>query len=633
MDAPALWWLPQHVDFRACLRVARDTAGEAAWPLLTEIARSQLDFAETNALDQVVERRLNGPEGGLLGLDPVRIAVLGSSTTTHLHPALRIAALRRGHRAIVWESDYGAYEAALADPEAGLPAFAPDIILFALDSHHLARGLDPDALSAEANRHLDDTVAHVVACWRRARGATGATVLHQAALPVFPLLLGNNEHRIPGAPGRFVDRLNERLRAAADEEGVHLVSVDHAALRHGIHNWHDPVLWHRAKQTVALRAAPAFGEFVWRVIAAARGRSAKCLVLDLDNTLWGGVIGDDGLEGIVLGQGSAEGEAFAALQRYALDLSKRGIVLAVCSKNDEAVAHDAFDRHPEMVLGRGDIASFVANWDDKASNLRRIAAELDLGLDALVFLDDNPVERDLVRRELPSVAVPEMPTEPALVPRLLSDAGYFEALALTDEDRSRASQYRANRKRREGAAGATDLEGHLRNLEMTLRWSPFDRIGLQRIVQLMNKTNQCNLATRRVSDAEIRALMADDRSFGLQFRLKDRFGDNGMIAVVTAEQDGDDAVIRDWLMSCRVLGRRVEEGMLAVIASVARSRGASRLVGEYRPTPKNGMVAGHYRRLGFATGEPAEDGSVRSTLHLAEYRAPDLLMAVEGTWT
>jgi FkbH-like protein len=379
--------------------------------------------------------------------------------------------------------------------------------------------------------------------------------------------------------------------------------------------------------------APTYGDLVARLLAARAGRSYKCLVLDLDNTLWGGVIGDDGLNGIVLGQGSPLGEGFVAVQEYAKDLARRGIILAVCSKNDEANALEPFEKHPEMVLKRNDIASFRANWDDKASNIRAVAEELNIGLDSLVFLDDNPFERNLIRAHLPMVAVPEVPDDdPALVPRVLADAGYFESTGITDDDRQRAAQYQENRAREELRGAATDLEGYLRALDMRMIWSRFDTVGLQRVVQLINKTNQFNLTTRRHTEADVEAIMADRASFGLQLRLLDRFGDNGIIAVVIGRMTEPGAVTIDtWLMSCRVLGRGVETTTLNLVVEQARALGATRLIGEYVPTKKNGMVRDHYSRLGFSVVSQTPEGASIAVLDLAGFTpAASFITVSEG---
>jgi FkbH-like protein len=454
-------------------------------------------------------------------------------------------------------------------------------------------------------------------------------VIQQTLMPVFPPLLGSNEHRLPGSRAQLTARLNSLLREAADPVGIDLLALDTSVAQDGLQAWHDRVLWHRAKQEVSPVAAPIYGELLARILAARQGRSAKCLVLDLDNTLWGGVIGDDGLEGIVLGQGSALGEAFIDLQLYAREQARRGIILAVVSKNDDANARAAFEQHPEMVLRLPDIACFIANWDDKATNIRKVAHQLNIGLDSLVFVDDNPFERNLVRQELPIVAVPEVPEDPALIPACLAAAGYFEGVAVTDEDRERTKLYQENLARDAFQAEATDLPSYLRGLQMELVWRRFDKIGFQRTVQLINKTNQFNLTTRRYSEADVQAVMDDGRAFGLQLRLLDRFGDNGIIAIVIGRaQDNGDLLIDTWLMSCRVLGRQVEEATLTLVAQEARRLGAKRLIGEYRPTAKNGMVKQHYAKLGFTLLEEEPSGATRSALDLEGWTAPDIFIAI-----
>ncbi len=323
-------------------------------------------------------------------------------------------------------------------------------------------------------------------------------------------------------------------------------------------------------------------------------------MLDLDNTLWGGVIGDDGLEGIVLGHGNPSGEAYLGVQRMALELRARGVVLAVCSRNDDDAARLPFRHHPDMVLKEEDIAVFQANWQDKAANLEAIAEHLDLGLDALVFVDDNPVERDLVRRVLPQVAVPELPDDSSLFPRAVLAAGYFEATAFTGDDRHRADQYRANAERAALRRTSRDLDGFLESLEMRITFQPFDPLGRSRITQLINRTNQFNLTGRRYTEAEVEALEHDPGVFTLQVRLVDRFGDNGMVGVVICRRDGEAWIVDTWLMSCRVLNRRLEEAVLDELVRQAARAGVATLIGRYVPTGRNGLVRDHYPGLGFA---------------------------------
>jgi FkbH-like protein len=610
-----LYWLPKIEDWRARARAIGSAGGEA-WDEAVALANARLDWVSTNALDTLVARVFPDVPRTLTG-KPTRLALLGSSTLTHLHPAIRVAGLRRGMWISTYETEYGQYWQELSEPGSGLYRFEPNAILFALDAHHLTAGVTAASSATEAEAALSEVCERVRALWRLARDNFHCPVIQQLPIPLHPPLVGNNEHRLPGSRAIFLARLAAQLRQMADDEGVDLLALDARVAQDGLAAWHNSALWHRAKQEVALAAAPMYGELVARLLAAQQGRSYKCLVLDLDNTLWGGVVGDDGIDGLVIGQGSALGEAYVAVQEYARELSRRGIILAVCSKNDEANALEPFDRHPEMVLRRDDVAAFVANWNDKPANLRAIADQLNIGLDALVFVDDSPFERELVRSELPMVAVPEVPDDPAGFAQTIADAGYFEAVAITEEDRVRTGQYQSNRQRDSLRFGATGLESYLRGLEMRLLWRPFDTLGLDRIVQLINKTNQFNLTTRRYSEGDVRALIGDRRAFGLQLRVVDRFGDNGIIAIVIGRMnDDEDLLIDTWLMSCRVLGRQVETETLNLVAAAAIRLGARRLIGEYIPTPKNGMVRDHYGKLGFAPIECGGEGSVRSLFDL-----------------
>ncbi|GAA5264311.1 hypothetical protein ACOSOMT5_P0733 [Acidiphilium sp. MT5] len=601
---PALTWLPTHPDWPAALKAAEAALSPEN---LTALAHCNLDFIRTDRLDRLIERSdLNASAP----YPAIRLAILGSATVAHLAGAIRVAGLRHGLSISIHQGEYGQYAQDLLAPDPALAAFRPDFLLLALDGYHLA-SLDHAAMRARLQQ-----------IWQAA-AQLGARVIQQTGLPVHPAQLGQNEFLL-NSPASALTQLNMALRADAPDHHVLLLSIDDEAARHGLDALHSRTIWHRAKQEISPAAAPYYGDLVVRLIAAARGKSAKCLVLDLDNTLWGGVIGDDGLDGIVLGQGSAEGEAFVAIQAYAKALSQRGIALAVCSKNDEANARAPFEQHPEMVLKLSDIACFVANWRDKATNIRAIAQSLNLGLEAMAFLDDNPAERALVRRELPMVRVFEMPEEPALVADCIAQSGWFESVALTEDDRNRAAQYAANAQRAALQQSVTDIETYLSSLDMRLIWRRFDRVGLTRIAQLVNKTNQFNLTTRRYSEAEIAAMIEAPDWLGLQFRLVDSFGDNGMIGIVLLRGAGATLEIDSWLMSCRVLGRRVEQAMLAVTAEVARARGALRLRGRFIASGRNEMVRDHYEKLGFV---PEPDGF--ALLDLARYTPPTLPMMIE----
>jgi FkbH-like protein len=600
MSASDLWWLPKNADWNNDVRsLSADPA--AGWDRFTALANCRMDFLKTERLDKLARSRFGetSPQGG--ALPPVRLAILGSSMIAHLIPAIRVAFMRRGIWAEVYTNPFGQYLQDLMDPASALHAFKPDVVLFAFDARHALGKAGAFRDAAACERAVEEAASHCRHVWEMARRAFACPVIQQTILPLFPGLLGSNEHRLPGSPQTMAARANQRIRQLADDAGVDVLALDTRAIEDGIANWHDPVLWHRAKIEIAPPMAPLYGDLVARIVAAQRGRSYKCLVLDLDNTLWGGVIGDDGIEGLVLGQGSAAGEAFIAFQDYAQLLSERGIILAVCSKNDEKIALAPFTDHPDMVLKRSSFAAFVANWSDKATNLRAIAAEINIGLDALVFADDNPFERNLVRRELPMVAVPELPEDAAFYAQCIADGGYFESVRMTAEDFSRAGQYRANAERESSRQSTTDLPTYLKSLEMEMQATSFDAMGQARITQLINKTNQFNLTTRRYGEREIEAAMADKDMITFQIRLADKFGDNGMIAVVIAKpaQRPGELMIDTWLMSCRVLGRQVEQATLNLLVGEARKRGYHTLIGEFRPTEKNGLVRDHYAKLGF----------------------------------
>ena len=604
-------WLPDPVRSDPELENADFTSGvDVTWDRLIGLSNHNIDFNQTNRIDRWLANWVDSGRPGGRAATKVRLAVLGSSTCSHLLAPIRVGGLRRGIEITTYEADFGQYFQELSDPNSPLQTFQPDIVLLALDAFHLTRGVDAAADQATTEQLLDDTVGHIRQCWALAQRMNSA-VIHQTALPLFSPVLGSNEHRLYGSRQRFVSALNDRLRNVADLDGVDLLAIDDFAMSQGIRSLHDPMTWHRAKMEVTPSAAPLYGELVARLLAAKTGRASKCLVLDLDNTLWGGVIGDDGVDGILLGQGNSIGEAFVEFQRYVIDLAKRGVILAVCSKNDEANALQPFLTHPDMILRRSDISCFVANWQDKASNIRHIAAELDIGLDSIVFVDDNPFERGLVRKELLMVSVPEMPSDPALFSRVLSDAGYFEGGRVTDEDRARTRHYDVKARQAASQVMASDLPAYLESLDMTLAWSRFDAAGLHRIVQLVNKTNQFNLTTRRYTEMNVRSLMADPDAFGIQFRLTDCYADNGVIGIVVGRKAGADFVIENWLMSCRVLGREVERAMLSVVAAVAGANDAQTLIGEYIPTPRNGMVSDLFEKMGFENIERSDSGATR----------------------
>ena len=606
-----LAWLPPAGDFRA--DCAALLAGEGACgAALRSLARRALSENQLNRLATTISA-LRAQGRSLAPLTPFRLGVIGNGTLDLLGPALTASAARHGLDLECVFAPYGAGVQQAVSPDSALNQAQCDAVLIALDYRGLP--LRPSQSTIEdAEQSVADSIALIQSIRRGLRQASGARCIVSTVAPPPETLFGSLDRQVPGALRRLVESLNNQIADLIDEGDV-LFDVAALAQTVGLATWHSPVQWNMAKLPFAGACVPLFADHAARLAGAMRGKGGRCLILDLDHTLWGGIIGDDGLEGILLGEGDSTGEAFTAVQRAALALRERGVVLAVSSKNDEANARRPFREHPEMLLKEDHIAVFKANWQDKAGNIRAIAQELSLGLDSMVFLDDNPVERGLIRRELPEVMVPELPEDPALYARTLMAGGYFEAVAVSDEDRKRADFYQTNAKRAAAQVDATDLEGYLASLGMEMTVQPFNAVGRARIVQLINKSNQFNLTTRRYDQADIEAFEQDPQALTLQIRLSDVYGDNGMISVVICRPRSPDVwEIDTWLMSCRVLGRGVERMVLNEVLHHARARGIKTLVGVYRPTDRNGMVAGHYEGLGFARRLTAENGDTEWVL-------------------
>lgn len=622
-----LAWLPRPpADFRVrCAELNRKTGSIGS--ALRFLASHAVSGSDAEALADTLRDGLQSRRD-VAPLAPLRLAILSNATTNYIAQALVAAALRHGVALEVIELPFGQVAQAALDPNSLLYTAKPDVVLLAVDYRGVK--LHPTPGEREA---ADASIAEALAEFNQLRRAInqncGATCIVQTlATPPEPLF-GSFDTQVAGTARALISAFNRVLAESLIGSNDKLLDVTALAETVGLAAWFEPRQWTMARLPFAQSFVPLYAEHIGRLLGAMRGKSRRVLVLDLDNTLWGGVVGDDGVEGIVLGEGDPDGEAFAALQDAALALRGRGIVLAVCSKNDDSIARKAFREHPEMRLKEDDIAVFQANWSDKADNLRAIAEELSLGLDSFVFVDDNPAERARIREELPEVAVIELGSDPTQYARLLLASGYFEAVAFSDEDRQRAEFYRSNARRAALKSDVSDLSGYLQSLEMVITFAPFDEVGRSRIAQLINKSNQFNLTTRRYTEAEIAQMQVSPDYFTLQVRLADRFGDNGMISVVICRKSGAAWEIDTWLMSCRVLGRRVEEAVLQEIVFHARASDARELVGQYVPTERNALVEGHYAKLGF---EPLNDGIKDPScwrLALAKYQSPTLPMEIK----
>ncbi len=533
-----------------------------------------------------------------------KVAILGNATFDLLVPVLRVCAFASGIEVETYAGSYGQQQQEILGPSSALEIFCPSIVCLAMDW----RSLGLPEVVPDPDGWVKGCLQELRGLWRQCRERFHALVIqHNFEVPVVSAY-GRLSLAIPGGRARLIQRLNLELwNAAAAEPGVYILDVNEVASAYGKYQWDDRSLWHAAKQYPAAQALPILARHQVALMRALLGLTSKCLVLDLDGTLWGGIIGEDGIAGIRLG-GSSEGEAYREFQSYVKSLRERGVILAVCSKNNEADAKLVFTSHPEMVLSLDDFALFLANWRPKDENLRRIAQSLNIGLDTLVFVDDSPVERAWVRRQLPEVEVPEMPVDPADQVKVLDQHLYFEAVEVTEEDRQRAKSYQSNMEREQLQATSANLEDFLASLQIRVELRPFDESNLPRIVQLINKTNQFNLTTRRLSENQVRQLIGKSDHYTQYMRVRDRFGDNGIVGILVASGDAEHLCVDTWLMSCRVLGRRLEEVMLNSLRRYAFAAGYRSVAGLYRPTAKNHQVADLYERLGFSLIESADNG-------------------------
>lgn len=536
--------------------------------------------------------------------DGTRFALLGDCATQLLATAIRGYALEMNLPLRVFEADYDQIDAQLMDTGSEFYAFAPETVLLYRCTEKLYERFVRTPLDARA-AFAETEIEKIRAEWARVQHGTKADILFFAFLPMDDGVFGSYALREGSAFPYQLLKLNYLLAEAAREAGnVRLIDLEPIRAHMGYDAFHDPKLYAIAKMPISTQALPAVASRVVDAILARKGRFHKCAIVDLDNTLWGGVIGDDGLEGIQIGE-LGQGHAFTEFQTWLKELKNRGVMLAVCSKNDEANAKEPFLRHPEMVLKLDDFSAFVANWEDKASNIRRIQKELNIGLDSMVFFDDNPFERNLVRTMLPEVEVPELPEDPAEYTAFARMQNLFDTNSYSDEDRVRTERYLAEKSRTELSAGIDNYDDYLKALGMKAVCAPFDAFHIPRIAQLTQRSNQFNLRTVRYSEQEIEEIAANPRYITRYYTLRDRFGEHGLIAVVILEKRENELFVNEWLMSCRVLKRGMEQFIADSILRAAREAGVARVVGEYIPTPKNAMVKDLYASMGF---RPLGDG-------------------------
>lgn len=590
-------------------------SAEALSLLRDSLRRGMLDAEGIDRAGRFIRREF---EAGRIDGKPLKILILGQCTTTWLVSTLTAIAWGHGVSAIVTEGGYDTILHDLSRLE-GSPSDRPDVVVLVPWSARLIHG------TAALSERIEGELAVWRQAWSLVSERLGSRLIQTGYDWVAAGPLGNHlaTRREAGAV-RAVRSMNEALLQNLPA-GAYFIDLDQISGTIGRNTFYDMRRYHWTKQPFSEAGLVALAEHVWAGVRALTTGPKKVLVLDLDNTLWGGVVGETGPLGVALGE-SPDGEAYLAFQKYVKGLAKRGVVLAVASKNNPADAREPFETNPEMILKLDDIAAFEASWEPKGTTIARIAQTLNLGIDSLVFFDDNPAEREQVRQALSEVAVVEAPEDPAEYARALERGLWFEAVALTEADAERAEQYTVERKRRELQQAFTSMDDYLKSLEMTAEIRDIDAAEMQRVVQLLAKTNQFNLTTRRHTREDVERLLADERSIGMTVRVRDRFGDYGLIAVVIAVPDSTSERgtlrIDTWLMSCRVIGRTVEQFTLASLMNRAIDLGYKRIVGEFIPTKKNALVSNLYQDLGFAPLPDQGDGIVRRELDLSRAEPP-----------
>lgn len=529
-------------------------------------------------------------------LVPVKVALLGDTATQFLATALKGTGIDRGFLLDLFEAEFNQIERQFMDPGSDLHAFDPEYIVVFQSTH---KWLEKHALCNNEQKATlaDERLAFV----RSICGLTQAKIIYLNYPEIEDTVFGSYANRVPSSFTWQVRKFNyELMRISQENPNLYICDLAGLQSKFGRDRFFDAAVYTSTEMILSLDALPYVSARILDIICSLKGRFKKCLILDLDNTLWGGVVGDDGLEGIQLGHGLGIGKVFTEFQMWIKKLKERGIIICICSKNDEDKAKEPFEKHPDMVLRLSDIAVFMANWETKVDNIRAIQQILNIGFDSMVFLDDNPFERNIVREHIPGITVPELPEDPADYLEFLYSLNLFETTSYSVTDKDRTKQYQIEAERTSYAKTFTNEGEFLRSLEMVSKVEGFTPFNTPRVAQLSQRSNQFNLRTVRYTEADITSMSNDPGVIPVTFTLEDKFGDNGLICVVILKKlDEESLFIDTWFMSCRVLKRGMEDFTLNTVVLKAREHGYRRIVGEYLPTLKNGMVKDHYDRLGF----------------------------------
>lgn len=532
-----------------------------------------------------------------------RIAVLGGSTTHDIIRMLELFLLNYGIEPEFYESEYAQYwQDAMFDNEE-LVQFHPDLIYIHTTGRNITFFPDMEDSLQGIEDKLEAQMNHFRVMWEKLENTYHCPVIQNNFEFPFYRILGNRDGYDPHGKTAFIQRLNmEFARYAAQHEHFYIYDIQYESAAFGLDRWTDPSYWHMYKYAMSMQAIPDFAFHLSHIIKAVFGKNKKAFVLDLDNTLWGGIVGDDGPENLEIGQETSMGQVYQEFQGYLKEHKKIGVLLNVDSKNEEENALAGL-KHPEGILKPEDFIVIKANWLPKSQNLTEIASELNIGRDALVFVDDNPAEREIIRQHVPETAVPEMTDGDQVNPdqfiRILDKNAYFEVVTLSEDDKHRNEMYKANAMRKEQEESFGNYSDFLKSLEMEAVIRGFEPVYYSRIAQLTNKSNQFNLTTKRMTQAEVEQMAQDPGYITLYGKLKDKFGDNGVVSLVIGKKNGDTLELILWLMSCRVLKRDMEQAMLDTLVLQSRESGIRKLHGYYYKTAKNAMVKDFYGAMGF----------------------------------
>lgn len=537
-----------------------------------------------------------------------RVAVLGGSTTHDIILILELFLLQYGIEPVFYESEYAQYfqDAMFGNEE--LSSFAPDMIYIHTSNRNIAVYPSQAMSKEQIDVLLQKQYTHFVSMWEKLSEIYHCPIIQNNMELPFYRLLGNKDVSDYHGKVNYVNRLNEMFYAYAREhENFYINDILYLSSCYGLDAWADPFFWHMYKYALCVPAIPTLAFNISNIIKSIYGKNKKSLVLDLDNTLWGGIVGDDGVENLEIGQETSMGQVYAEFQDYIKAHKELGVMLNISSKNEHENAIAGLT-HPDSALQPEDFILIKANWEPKSKNIMDIAKELNILQDSLVFVDDNPAEREIVRTQVPGVAVPDI-TQPETYIRILDKSGFFEVTSLSEDDRKRNDMYKANIERKQQEISYENYKDYLLSLDMTGTIKAFEPIYMARIAQLTNKSNQFNLTTKRYTQAEIEAVAVDDTYITLYGKLEDKFGDNGVVSVVIGRIEKDVLHIELWIMSCRVLKRDMEYAMMDRLVKEASARGITTIKGYYYPTAKNAMVKNFYELQGFTKENEDENGS------------------------